>query len=271
MASFNIQQQNSLLVKLMLPIARICIRCRIPIQSAYEALKIAFVEQASKKLEEVGEKQSLSRISIMSGLDRPSVRRIFQEQKFSIAETPIASKVIGQWRHDPIFTTKRGEPRELTFGMDDSEFANLVRLVTKNYSPGTILQDLIQQEIVEIKGNKVALVGEQIDYRLDDNRAINLYSRNADSLSQAFEENLEETSEDRNVHMRTEYDNIYVEQIPEIRGWLLNETAEFHKKIRDYLVSHDADLSPNKQMKAGGRVVLGSFSIAIGKERSTEQ
>lgn len=254
-------ERLAIMVKLMLPIARICIRMRITIQYVLEALKIAFVEQAVTELNRIGEKTTLSRLSIITGVDRPSVKKITQGTRVSNVDIPVVSKVIGQWQHNAHFTTKKGQPKELTIGSDDSEFANLIRSVTKNYSPGTILQELLKQKVVTLKNNRISLHEVTTEYRFDEDRLLHLYARNADSLSSAFEENLSNAGEDRNIHLRTEYDNIFVESIPEIRSWIMKEAGEFHKKVRDFLVSHDADLSPREGKRGGARVVLGSFSI----------
>lgn len=265
----NEQDRIRLLVKLMLPIARICIRFGLPIQSAYEALKIAFTEHAAQSLGKMDSKTTLSRISIMTGLNRPTVKRIFRENLFSAPEMPIAAKIVGQWLHDPSFKNSRGEARALSIGTDDSDFAKLVRKVTKNYSPGTILQELLLQKIVEKKGEKIFLISENSVYRFSQDRMLNLYARNVETLSQTFEENVNCSTDDRNVHLRTEYDNVYLSKLPQIRAWLLQAASEFHKKARDYITQFDADISPKKGEEAGGRVVLGSFSFTT-RDKSKE-
>lgn len=260
--------RTSILIKLLLPIARACIRLRIPLQEVYEGLKIAFVEEACRNLDRNDEKKSLSRISIITGLDRPTVKRIFQKNAFSSSDTPVTSKVIGQWQHDSKYKSRSGKIRGLSIGTDDSEFAQLIRQVTKNYSPGTILQELLQLRLVEVKGGRVCLLADNMSYHFDEDRGLSLFARNADALSLSYEENIASPIEEKNVNIRTEYDNIYLSKIPQIRQWLLDEASQFHKRIRDYLTQFDADVSPLTGFgESGGKVIIGSFSITSPKRK----
>ena len=59
------------------------------------------------------------------------------------------SRVVAQWENDRRFLTQAGKPRVLSCDEDDSEFSELVRLVSKDLHPGTVLFELERSGIVE--------------------------------------------------------------------------------------------------------------------------
>ena len=91
-------------------------------------------------------------------------------------------------------------------------------------------------------------------------KGIELLARDNDTLVQAVEENLFEAQETRNLHLRTEYDNIFREDIPKIREWLFSQGALFHKRAREYLSKFDKDINPRSEKEGGGTVVISAFS-----------
>jgi len=106
----------------------------------------------------------------------------------------------------------------------------------------------------------IKLTKEIVEYTKLPGKAYDLFARDAETLIRAGEENLESSTEGvKNLHLRTEYDNIFQEELPIIRQWLYEQGCLFHRRAREYLSKFDKDITPN-QKAGGGRVVLKSFS-----------
>ena len=88
----------------------------------------------------------------------------------------------------------------------------------------------------------------------------NLLSADLNSLARTVDENLSAPEEQKNLHARTEFDNIYYKDLPTIRKWLLEEGTRFHDKARSFLAQYDQDIVPDRGGDAGAFVVLGAFS-----------
>ncbi len=71
-----------------------------------------------------------------------------------------------------------------------------------------------------------------------------------------------------NLHLRTDFDNIYTSEIIPIRRWLIAEGKAFHKRAREFLSRFDKDLNEDvdETRKAGGKIVLTSFSFSSSPE-----
>ena len=82
-------------------------------------------------------------------------------------------------------------------------------------------------------------------------------------LIQAVTENIT-VRESFNVHLHTNASNVYVNSIDHLRGWLEVESREFHRKLREHIVEHDADTAsrPSDGAAAGARVTITTFSLS---------
>lgn len=244
------------------PVATFCLKHSIDFQELLEVIKSTLVEQAAQTLEEDGEKVNSSRLSILTGLHRREVQRIYKgEQKQ--AHLSHTMRVIGQWQGDPDFTTKAGKPKVLRHEGDHSEFADLVRKVCTDLHPGTVLFELERLGIVERDGAKLHLLNQAFMPKDDPEEIYKLYATDATHLLHAVDENIFADDPQRNLHIRTEYDNVELDAVPEIRTWLYREGNLLHQKAMNYISKFDLDLNPNPKKKGGARIVLGSFSRAL--------
>lgn len=253
---------------LLLPLARFCLRKGYAIQHFVRVAKVVFAQAAEEELRRSGEKVNVSRISALSGLTRDEVARITRSaQPLPQGPVTLLGRVLAQWEQDSEFTTGRGQPRQLTFAGDDSEFHRLVSRVSKHLNPGTVLFELERIGVVEKRGSRVRRARQLLGRSENPEDAYRLLAAELDSLIQCVDENVWHPRELSNLHVRTEYDNIYLSSLPEIRRWLIDEGKAFHRKVRDYLSSFDRDVSSEQRGDpAGGRVVVSVFSVADGAE-----
>jgi len=61
------------------PVARFCLKHGTGIQEFLEAAKHSFVAQAAAEIEKSGDKANVSRISIITGIHRRDVMRIYDQ------------------------------------------------------------------------------------------------------------------------------------------------------------------------------------------------
>ena len=115
--------------------------------------------------------------------------------------------------------------------------------------------------LVEIIEDKARLLVEMLSFEGDLQGGFDLLSKDLESLIRAAEHNLTLPAEVPHLHIRTEFDNISVRYLPEIRHWLIEQGQEFHRKAREYLSRYDKDINPELAREAGrGFVALGAFS-----------
>lgn len=246
------------------PLARLFLRKGLAFQEFLEIAKRAFVHAAKEEFEKEEVKVNTSRIMAATGLHRAEVNRLLEPSPHDEdAALGLIGKLVGHWEQDPQFSTRRG-PKRLSVTGAKGSFEALVREVNTHVTPGTILFQLERLGMVTTKKGYAYLERPIEQLRNDPQKLYGLCARDFSSLLAITEQNLRSSHEAPQLHLRTEYDNIYADKIPLIRAWLLREGSRFHKKIRDFVSEHDADVNPDPERlsQAGRSVVLGSFGLS---------
>ncbi len=244
------------------PLMRFCLRHSVRIQEILEAVKIALIEAAKEEMIEREELINISRISVMTGIHRRDVMRIHRDEITLDGSKNFIPRLIGQWQSDKRFCVKGKKPRILSRqGEGNDEFEKLVRLVSNDLHPGTVLFELERLGIVRRVKDGVRLITAVYSPPKNIRNGFELLAEDANDLIAAVEENIADTEAIPNLHAKTTYDNIRRDALPRIRKWFLNEGSSFHKRSREFLSRFDLDINPDPSHTATGvRVVLGTFS-----------
>jgi len=245
------------------PIARFCLKHGTGIQEFLEAAKHSLVAQAAAEIEDSGDKANVSRISIITGIHRRDVMRIYGQGEARDSAESVAIRVIGQWVSDRQFLTSSGKPKVLLNSNENNEFRVLVERVSKDVNPSSVLSELERVGAVERSPRGFKLVSSAYQADSESLEGYRILSRDVENLMGAVNENISSSNRVPNLHARTEYDNISPENLPEIRKWLLNQGSIFHKKVRKYLAGFDHDINPELNTRGGAKVVFGSFSHCL--------
>lgn len=250
------------LLHLLRPIVRLCVKHGVKVDEVESVLKTLFIEEAKNYLSLVNEGVSVSKISIMTGLQRPAVGEIMRQNLSHNRSraTNLIMKVIGAWQTNPNFTTSAGKPRVLAFEGKQSEFSNLVSSVSQALNPYTVLYELERAKLVEKGPRGLKLLSKSFLSNQDVEKSLEFLSYDIADLTAAVEENIHERTNPLNHHLTTEYDNIPEDKIIEIKLSLLEEGEKFHSKIRSLLSSFDCDLNNSINSSGTIRVALCSFA-----------
>ena len=122
------------------------------------ALKTVFYNEAIKELEHIHQKKTDSAISLLSGLNRRDVRSFCQSYgEYSLIndlnlQLPISvpARVVGLWVEQKL-------PAEISFSSSQPSFENLVKQVSSEKHPKSILLELKRLGIVKENHDKVVL------------------------------------------------------------------------------------------------------------------
>lgn len=253
------------------PLAQLCIRFSLPVSEVIEALKSTLVDEAIEELRSRGEKVTLSRVSVMLGMGRKDVTRLFRTEdnkRYPGENLSLLSRVLSLWQTDARFRLQDGSPKALECHGEQSEFADLVKTVSKDVHPTTFLKEFERRKYVKKMGRKVKLIRREHQFEEVSNRSLESVYRDVETLVRAVNQNLLENPNVRNLHLRTEYDNVFLEELPEIRTWMLEHGSKVHREAREYLVGKDKDLNLADKRRAGGRVVFVTYSYTESDDES---
>ena len=117
--------------KLFRPLARVLIRNGISYGTFAEVAKKAYVDIAFEEFQEPGKKQTISRVSVLTGLTRKETKRLHEQQTSDDTGASErynrAIRVISGWLNDKRFLDVHGETKILPLNGNGSSFATLVK------------------------------------------------------------------------------------------------------------------------------------------------
>ena len=259
-------QSATLLSQLLRPAVRFALRRGVKIRTIVESLKNLLLEEAALELGRISEEPSVSKLSVMTGLQRREVQRVASPTSETAQHLDLMTRIIGAWCSDDRFS--RGtKPRELANNGADGEFATLVRSVSQDLNPATVLFELERLRLVEHEGDIVRLLWSAYQISGDVDDAYTLLQRDIHTLVEGVDSNIRQESTIPNLHISTNFDNVSVDAVPEIREWILRKGAAFHAEVREYVGSFDKDINPSRySQKGGAKITVGSFSLTESPE-----
>ncbi|MCB0352596.1 MAG: hypothetical protein KDD64_03700 [Bdellovibrionales bacterium] len=261
----NPERQLRCLKSVMRPIVRFALGRSQTYQDFCLIAKELFFELAQEEVRKSGKKLSRSALSLVTGLNRAEIQKLSKGDHEVQSKFSVLVKVIGQWEQDPEFLTSKKEPRILSVGNDESEFAKLVGKVTTHVKAPAVLKQLERISAVEATPRGLRLVSSIKGSTVNPEEAYEILGNDIQSLLRNTDENVLRPSSPPQLHLRTEYDNVRTDKLREIRAWLITEGKRFHRKAREYLSSHDLDVIPENDLKkkvaGGGKVSVTLFSM----------
>jgi len=132
----------------MVPVARFLLNVGVSYREFAEISKLAFVQVASDEFGIRGRKTNMSRVSVMTGLNRKEIRKIrdrLESEDWSLDPgLSKASGVLTRWYTDQNYLGPKGFPVWLQFESEGGgkSFCNLVREVGGDVPPGAMLREL---------------------------------------------------------------------------------------------------------------------------------
>ena len=162
-ASSAIKQPSAALVRavtrMLGPLVRLLIARGITFSYLSGLLKTVYVAEAEKSLVAAGEVPTVSRLSIVTGLQRKDINRIQSEpppEESPPAAVSLGARLIGIWTGDRKFRTAKGLPAPLPRSAKGSgaSFDALVRSVSTDVSPRVILDEWLRLGLVSFDGQE---------------------------------------------------------------------------------------------------------------------
>ncbi|RIL11775.1 MAG: hypothetical protein DCC75_01680 [Proteobacteria bacterium] len=249
-----------LLGLLIAPVARYAVRNNNSFQDFIQVAKSWFITAAADELARNNQKVNASRLSVMTGLTRMEVKRLNFGNLAPPPTVDLFGRVLGKWRNDPVYASRAGEPKVLSM----EQFRQLVLEISKDTSPGTVLFELERTGLVKKTSSGLKHTKMLYNVGQDTVKTFELLSTEIDAHIRGAEENTSCQPHLPNLHLVTEYDNVFLEDLPKIREWLIDQGKLFHRKARNFIARFDRDLAgsvKSSDRAAGGKVLLAAFSL----------
>jgi len=258
----------SAILKILRCLVRILLRNGVSFRSFVDLAKWAYVDVAMKEFGIEGRKQSVSRVSIITGLSRKEVSRLWQ------METPLdtvalerynrASRVISGWTNDSRFCDSNGHPMDLPLDEGGATFSDLVKVYSGDATPRAVLDELLRVGTTEIRdnGNIRLISGAYVPFN-DAPGLISILGTDVAHLISTIDHNITGSGEKPFFQRKVSYDNLPAEALDGLRQTIREEGKRLLKKLNRQLYKEDRDLSP---LRGGTNSFLAGAGIYYFEE-----
>ena len=253
-------------LRLLRPLVRIMVRYGISYGEFRDLAKQVYVQVADEDFRIEGRKQTISRIAMLTGIQRKEVSRLLDDT--SEATDPLDAtynrgiRVISGWTRDPEFLDATGAPSPLPFEGRESSFSELVKRYSGDLTARAVLDELSRVGSVERDESGVVHLVSTSGYvpSSDKEAQFNIMGFSVSDLLATLDHNLE--SPETRLQLTTAYDNLPLSAVEEFRHLSSEKSLALLKQIDEWLAENDRDTNPQSTADEGRyRAGIGIYYI----------
>ncbi len=238
-------------LRLLRPLVRVLLRHGISYGAFSELAKWVYVDVAETEFGLDERKQSVSRVSVLTGLTRKEVSRV---QKIDTPDDAAAeekynrvARVISGWTRDNLFLAADGEPRALQME-GDAGFVELVRVYSGDMPARAMLDEMVRIKAVEKDSEGlISLVTRAYVPTGSDADKLYILGTDVAALLETIDHNMQHSDEDAYFQRKVAYDNLPEECIPRLRRMGRERAQSMLEELNEFLLQQDRDSNPNSQ------------------------
>ena len=259
----KIQQTLSLAVlSILRPLVRILLRNGIAYGSFAELAKKVYVDVAFEDFAPAAKKQTISRVSALTGLTRKEAKRLHElehtDSGLSEQRYNRAVRVISGWINDKQFQDGQGQPGTLPIEGHRASFSALVKKYSGDVPTQSMLSVLAAASAIEKMNDHVRLIQRAYVPGKDPADKLNILGIDTAELISTIDHNL--VSSQRSLRFQRKVCNHHVraDAIAEFQMLSAEKAQELLEQFDAWLTEHEIDLdSPDAD--AGHYVSLGIY------------
>lgn len=243
--------------RILRPLVRILLRNGIPSDALTELVRKTYVDVAEEEFGIEGKRQTLSRISVITGLNRKEVSRLRNKEPLDRSDEVWwnrAAHVLASWLRDEAFLDRKGDPLDLPFSGESPTFTDLVRKHSGDMRPRSVADELLRLGAVEEVGGRLRMTSRGYVPGADPERIIDILGVDTAELMETIDHNLQHDKDDRLVQLKVLSDNVPAAHLQEFNRYSARLSRTMIEELSRWLSERDKgrDWSGDDE-----RVVLG--------------
>lgn len=256
---------SAAVLRLLRPLVRILLRNGFTYGAFADLAKWVFVDVASREFGVSGRKQTVSRVSVITGLNRKEVKRVQEidapDDAAAARQYNRAARVVGGWTSDPRFLDEDGAPAVLAFEADEGRsFSALVRAHSGDMTPRAVFDELLRVGAVEQdEDGAVRLVTRAYVPRTSDVDKLHILGSDVALLLSTIDHNLQHGGSAPLFQRKVAYDNLPQEALPQLHELAGEKGQRLLEELNRYLARHDRDANPEAQGTGRKQAGVGIF------------
>jgi len=257
-----VKQQHALFSavrRLMRPLVRILIRNGIAYGAVAELIRKVYVDIAYDEFRPKGRKQTISRVSGLTGLTRKEVKRLVEtgttESASSQERYNRAVRVISGWVHDKRFHDDNRRPADLPIEGARRSFALLVKEYSGDIPTRAMLNMLEEAGSVKVVKGRARLVRRAYVPGGDAIEKIRILGADAAELISTIDHNLTAEPDNLLFQRKVSYDNINPDTLLQLRKLSSKKAQALLEELDKQFSSNELD----KDTGAGKKISMGIY------------
>lgn len=240
----TIKALTAAVMKLLRPLVRMLQRNGVPYSVFADLAKRAYVDVAMEQFAIPGRKQSIARVSILTGLTRKEVMRIRDlapaaDDAGALARYNRAARVIAGWVRDPVFSPT------LPLQGAGASFAELVRRYSGDMPARAMLDELQRVGAVAVADDgQVQLLKRAYVPNSGESEKLAILGTDVADLVSTIDHNIHARANGLRFQRKVAYDNLPDDAVPQLRAESGARAQGLLEEL-DRLFSHaDRDVNP---------------------------
>ncbi len=255
---------SAAVLRLFRPLVRVLLRNGVSYRTFADFAKWVYVDVATKEFGIKGRKQSISRVSVITGLSRKEVKRVRElprpDDSASVERYNRAARVIAAWRRESKFLDAEGKTAPLPLEGPGATFSELVKRFSGDVPVRAILDELIRIGAVErLEDGRVCLLTRAYIPESSEADKLHILGTDVGHLISTIAHNLKAEPMGPLFQRKVAYDNLPDEVLPEFRELSAGAAQTLLEKLDQWLAQHDRDVSPSVKGTGRNRAGLGIY------------
>jgi len=230
------------------PIVRFLLKRGVTWREFSDLAKAVFVQVATADFGIRARPTNVSRVAILTGLDRREVRRV--RDLLGQSEAPVSgymskpSQVLDGWHHDPQFIDPSGRPLALPFDGPEPSFTALVKRFAPALPAVAMFKELHSAGAVSrLDDGSVRVLLRYYVPRQAPAEEVRLWGSTLRDHATTVDFNLSRRSDQRSLFERRAI-NLHIDArvLPEFREFLEREAQQFLERVDDWLSKHQVSV-----------------------------
>lgn len=252
------------LAKLLRPLVKLLIKQGFSYASFAEVARRLFVDVAAQDFKLPGKRQSASRISVLTGINRKDISKMLdrpnpaENQNPKVGNRP--SRIMQGWLRDKDFINESGAPKPLHFEGAEYSFSELVRRYGGDVTPRAVFDELVRVgAISKNPQEKIVLCSSAYVPQGDLDEKFRIMGRASHDLFSTLDHNLDHAPYMARLQRTVAYSNIPIESLAQVRLRSKEEGEQFLLQVNQWLSQQDLDVNPNVKGTGKARAGIGIY------------
>ena len=230
--------------RILRPLVRIMLRNGIPSDALTELVRKTYVDVADEEFTIEGKRQTLSRISVITGLNRKEVSRLRAMPPLDRSDEVWwnrAAHVLASWLRDEAFLDRKGDPLDLPFASSDDEpsFTELVRKHSGDMRPRSVADELLRMGAIEDIDGHLRMTSRGYVPAAEPERIVDILGVDTSEFMETIDHNLQAEGEDTLVQLKVLSDNVPAEYLKEFNALSARMSRNVLEELSRWLSERD--------------------------------